>query len=107
MKTNAWVWRVSLLLSSFLVMLNAEPANTAFAQSNQKPYGESVARLLSGVDEELVKEFKNAWVSSHAGASELESVVLIFKMRDGRYLGKLQRNSYEFKKASFRWPSNV
>lgn len=59
--------------------------------------------LSSIIDQAIVKEFGKAWRLSGDGTNGREGVVLIFRMADGSYTGKLQRFTNQHKKATFRW----
>jgi hypothetical protein len=110
MKTAVRRWGVLLLLPGFLALSISDVANTALAQSGRRPYSESVARLLSGVDEEMVEEFKKAWRYSRNVPEVLEGaegVILIYDMVEGGYKGRLQEETNGPKQSSFRWDSNV
>jgi hypothetical protein len=51
----------------------------------------------------VIKELDTAWRMSGDGANDREAVVLIFRMPDGSYTGRLQRFTNEFNELTFRW----
>jgi hypothetical protein len=55
------------------------------------------------IDQAIVKEFDKAWTISGDGTNGREGVVLIFRMADGSYTGKLQRFTNQNRKATFKW----
>ena len=62
-----------------------------------------VARTCATINKSTVKELERAWHYSGNGTSGHEGVVLIFRMGDGSYLGKIQRYTSEYKCATFVW----
>ena len=60
-------------------------------------------RLLSKVDEGLIRQFNHAWSVAKAGFDTTEGVVVIYLMRDGRYKGRSPGTTNEFEQASFKW----
>lgn len=59
--------------------------------------------LSNIIDQAIVTEFGKAWRISGDGTNGREGVVLIFRMADGSYTGKLQRFTNQHKKATFIW----
>jgi hypothetical protein len=57
----------------------------------------------ANIDKGLTEEFVKAWQISGAGTSGREGVVLIFRMKDGSYVGKSLGFSNEIRKFTFRW----
>jgi len=61
---------------------------------------------LIEVDKRLIKEFDRAWRSSGGGRTGRESVVLIFRVCDGTFIGKSQGYTNEYKKFTFNFSPN-
>jgi hypothetical protein len=61
---------------------------------------------LIQADKRLIKEFDRAWRSSGAGSTGRESVVLIFRMCDGTFIGKSQGFTNQYKKFTFQLSPN-
>jgi hypothetical protein len=64
-------------------------------------------KALIEADKRLIKEFDHAWRLSGGGFTGRESVVLIFRMGDGTFIGKSQGYSNEFKKFTFKLRRNA
>jgi hypothetical protein len=62
-----------------------------------------VTRTCATIAKSTAKELQRAWHYSGNGTTGHEGVVLIFRMVDGSFLGKLQRFTSEYKCASFIW----
>lgn len=60
-------------------------------------------RTCTTIAKSTVKELEKAWHYSGNGTTGHEGVVLMFRMGDGSYLGKIQRYTSEYKCASFIW----
>ena len=60
-------------------------------------------RTCATIAKSTVKELERAWHYSGNGTTGHEGVVLIFRMGDGSYLGKIQRYTSEYKCATFVW----
>ena len=64
--------------------------------------------LLKRINAGVVRQFEKAWFLSNSGTDGREGLVLIFRMLDGSYRGKLINSTGEYKKLSFKWdPSAV
>ena len=72
-----------------------------FAPSGAGPLPASDARPKIG--KEVSRELDKAWRISGDGATNRECVVLIFRMKDGTYVGKSLGFTNEYKKFTFRW----
>jgi hypothetical protein len=60
-------------------------------------------RFLSEVDDDLISQFKKAWVVSKAGFDSSEGLVLIFLLKDGHYRGQALGSTNEYDQVSFKW----
>jgi hypothetical protein len=64
--------------------------------------------VMSKFDDDVLKNFSNAWRGSGNGMTHRERVVLILRMNDGSYRARLQSPTNEFKSCSFGWhPATV
>ena len=61
---------------------------------------------LIEADKRLIKEFDLAWRLSGLGSTGRESVILIFRMFDGTFIGRSQGYSNQYKKFTFRLSPN-
>ncbi|HEU4386627.1 MAG TPA: hypothetical protein VFV34_02435 [Blastocatellia bacterium] len=61
---------------------------------------------LSGIDTNIIKEFKRAWTSSEAGASNFEGLVLIYPKPGGSYLA-VSQGCYDDRRCVFTWRPNI
>jgi len=59
--------------------------------------------FLRKIDKGIIKEFDRAWHDSGNGTTGREGVVLIFRMYDGSYIGRLQGFTNEYKRFTFKW----
>ena len=57
----------------------------------------------ANIDKGLIREFDKAWQISGAGTSGREGVVLIFRMKDGSYVGRTLGFSNEIRQFTFIW----
>ena len=60
-------------------------------------------RTGTNIDKAVSKELDKAWRISGDGTSGRVAVVLIFRMEDGSYTGKLQVYTNEYRKSTFKW----
>jgi len=104
-----------VLLTSF-VAASARAQTPATATANDDPGDTTCAPLfvsrltLSFVPsgfQRIIKEFDMAWRASGDGTNNRESVVLIFRMADGSYTGRLQGFTNEYKRFTFKWRPNA
>jgi len=72
-----------------------------YAPSGLQPGPTNTTRTK--IDKGLIREFDRAWKISGAGTSGREGVVLIFRMKDGSYVGKTLGFSNEIRKFTFTW----
>lgn len=72
----------------------------SYATSGLQPGPANTTRTI---DRALIREFDRAWKISGAGTSGREGVVLIFRMKDGSYIGKTLGFSNEIRKFTFTW----
>ena len=113
------LWLIALLASFAAVSARAQvpiPAsanddqcNTTRASSPQFSY-ESLGFWLmpphiprSYLANLVSRELQRAWIVSGVGTTAREGVVLIFRMVDGSYLGKLQPFTNQYKQCTFTW----
>src|SRR5262245_3915474 len=61
---------------------------------------------LIQADKLLIKQFDSAWRLSGGGSTGRESVVLIFRMYDGAFIGKSQGYTNQYKKFTFKMIPN-
>jgi hypothetical protein len=59
--------------------------------------------VLSKLDPDMIKEFSKAWQLSGNGTTDSESVVLILRMMDNRYMAKTLGSTNEHRSFTFRW----
>jgi hypothetical protein len=59
--------------------------------------------VISKFDQDMIKEFGNAWRSSGNGTTDVESVVLILRMVGGGFKAVKQGSTNEHRKFTFRW----
>jgi hypothetical protein len=105
MKKRSWMLAVFLFNPGFLLIALAD--NGAVSEPNSDP-AEAEAAVKSGrVDRQVIKEFEKAWAVSSAGVSNLEGVVLIFRMLDGSYRAQSQGNTNQYKKFTFKFAPNA
>jgi hypothetical protein len=74
----------------------------SFAPSGFQP-GPPTHSTRTNIDRGLTREFDKAWQMSGAGTSGREGVVLIFRMKDGSYVGRTLGFSNEIRKFTFIW----
>lgn len=79
----------------------------AFVSPSRASFKPSAIMPANGIsdiiDQAIVKEFDKAWYISGGGTNGREGVVLIFRMADGSYTGKLQHFTNQHRKATFKW----
>ena len=73
----------------------------SFVPSASRPMPASSTR--TNIDNRVMREFNRAWLRSGFGTNGRESVVLIFRMKDGSYTGKSQGFTNEYERFTFRW----
>ena len=105
MKKRSWMLSVFLSNTCFLVAAFADsgPVSDPAAEPADTEPAVKVARI----DRAIIREFEKAWAVSSAGVSNLEGVVLIFRMIDGSYKAQSQGNTNQFKKFTFKWAPNA
>ena len=105
MKKRSWMLALFLSNTCFLVAAFAEIGPVTEPVS--EPADTESAVKVGRIDRSIIKEFEKAWAVSSAGASNLEGLVLIFRMLDGSYKAKSQGNTNQFKRFSFKWVPNA
>lgn len=60
-------------------------------------------RTIAKINQGILNEFVKAWCISGGGTNGREGVVLIFRMADGSYTGKLQGFTNQYNKVTFKW----
>jgi hypothetical protein len=80
---------------------HASGTEVLFPPSGFQPGPANTARV--SIDKGLSREFESAWRLSAAGTSGREGVVLIFRMKDGSYVGKTLGYTNEIRKFTFKW----
>lgn len=107
MKTSSRLLRSSGFFLGILAVAFACDCflSSAIAQSRA---GKAATKFdLSMIDAEMVKEFRQAWMWSENGTSDIEGLVLIFRRLDGSYKAVAQKPTNENRRFTFRWSADV
>jgi hypothetical protein len=105
MKKRSWMLSLFLSNTCFLVVAFAE--NGPVMEPRSEPAETEAVNKVARIDRAIIKEFEKAWAVSSAGTSNLEGVVLVFRMLDGSYRARSQGNTNQFKKFTFKWTPNA
>ena len=65
--------------------------------------GSAAEKILSGINEQVVREMEWAWRMAGGGVDEKESVLLLFRMRDGAIEARHAGVTNEQKAFTFKW----
>ena len=74
-----------------------------FVSSGTEPGGKSGARKVSRIHESVTREFSKAWSISKSGTVRQEGVVLIFRIKGGRFEARSQAATNQHKSFTFKW----
>jgi len=105
MKKRSWMLAIFLFNHSFLVLAFAD--NGPVAEPRSEPAEAEAFTRAARIDRHVIKEFEKAWAVSSAGASNLEGVVLIFRMFDGSYRAQSQGLTNQYKSFTFKFTPNA
>lgn len=90
-----------------ILMILAITSDALASRTVKSEKKSTVIELLSHIDEEMIKEFREAWIYSNSGNSPVEGLVLIVRLPDGSYQAKLQNRTNQYKKVSFSWSHDI
>lgn len=95
MKTSSRLLRSSGFFLGILAVAFACDCFLSSAKAQNRADKAATKFDLSMIDMEMVKEFRQAWIWSDNGTSDIEGLVLIFRRLDGSYKAVAQKPTNE------------